>query len=106
MRAANARDLDGMARLFGTKAGPASEKWGRTELEQRMFAIATELHHNDYEVAGEAMVPGRTETATKVNIRLTNENGKYIVPFTLVRYKSDSWLIEQIGIEVLTAPKH
>lgn len=105
MRASNANDLDGMARLFGTREGPVAKKWGRSELEKRMFAIATELQHNDFEVIGEEMVAGRTDTATKLNVRLTNNEGKYVVPFTLVRYKGDSWLIEQIGIEVLTAPK-
>lgn len=104
MRAANAKDLGAMSRVFGTKDGPVAGKWGRTEIEQRMFAIAAELRHNDFEVVGEEMVPGRTETATKLNVRVTNGEGKFIVPFTLVRFKS-GWLVEQIGIEVLTGPK-
>ena len=106
LRAANARDLDTMARLFGTKSGPIIDRDDRRAVEQRMFAIASELKHTDFEVVSEQMVPGRTAEATQLTVRLTADERKVSVPFTLVRYKTDSWLIEQIGLEVLTSPKN
>jgi len=105
MRAANGKDLDTMARLFGTKDGSAADHWGRDELEKRMFIYATELRHNDYEIVSEEMVPGRTDVATRLNVQLTRDDGKFLVPFTLVRYKGDTWLIEQFGLDVLTGTK-
>lgn len=105
MRASNAKDLDAMSRLFGTKDGPVAGKWPREEIEKRMFVIATELQHEDFSVIGEQMVPGRGSDATRLMVKLTKNTNNYNVPFTLVRYKESAWLIEQIGIEVLTAPR-
>jgi hypothetical protein len=106
MRAANTEppNLQAMGRLFGTKEGSAWENWPRVEVEQRMFAIARELKHQDFEITSEQIVPGRTEVATRLMVRVTIKGRPCNVPFTLVRYKENSWLIEEIGIQVLTRP--
>jgi len=105
LRASNARDLNAMARLFGTREGPVAGKWPQDEIEKRMFVIATELMHEDFSVVGEQMVPGRGSDATRLMVRVKKASGEYNVPFTLVRYKESNWLIEQIGIEVITSPR-
>lgn len=105
MRAANAKDLDAMARLFGTRDGPVFGKWPKDEIEKRMFVISTELKHEDFSVTAEQIVPGRGADATKLTVKLRKDGKDYNVPFTLVRYKNESWLVEQIGIDVITAPR-
>lgn len=105
MRAANAKDLNAMARLFGTKDGPVFGKWPKDEIEKRMFIISTELKHEDFSVTAEQIVPGRGADATKLTVKLRKDGKDYNVPFTLVRYKNESWLVEQIGIDVITAPR-
>ena len=106
MRAANGKDLEGMANLFGTKKGPVSKQWPKDEVEKRMFILAQELRHNDFNITGEQMVPGRTDVATRVMVQLVIESQKVNVPFTLVRYGKQGWLIEDIKLEALTAPKN
>jgi hypothetical protein len=106
MRAVNARDIARMGQLFGTKDGPISSRDSRDQVEQRMFALASILHHEDFEIQGEQIVPGRTTEATLLTVKLTKEQRGYQVPFTLVRYKSSSWLVEQVGIDVITAPRN
>ena len=103
MRAVNSepKDLATMGRLFGTKEGPIGGRDPRAQVEQRMFAIATILHHDDYEILREQLVPGRTAEATQLLVRVKAGNKSSNVPFTLVRYK-EGWLIEQIGIDVIT----
>lgn len=103
MRAANTEppSLQAMGRLFGTKEGSAVEKWPRAEVESRMFAIARELKHQDFEIVSEQLVPGRTGEATQLILRIKIKDNTYNVPFILARYK-DTWLIEQIGIDVIT----
>ncbi|HEY0671608.1 MAG TPA: hypothetical protein VGD27_05040 [Longimicrobiales bacterium] len=103
MRALNSepKDLTTMGRLFGTKDGPILERDPKAQVEQRMFAIATVLHHDDYEMVREQQVPGRTSEAIQVFVRVKQGSNNNTVPFTLVRYK-DGWLIEQIGIDVIT----
>jgi hypothetical protein len=104
MRAVNSdpKDLNTMARLFGTKEGPVAERDPKGSVEQRMFAIGKVLEHEDYEIARENIVPGRTAEAIQLMVRVTKNQQKLMVPFTMVRYKENSWLIEAIGIDVIT----
>lgn len=105
LRAANSGDLAAMARLFGTKDGPVAGRWPESEIEKRMFVIATELKHEDFTITAEQIVPGRGDLATKLTVKLRKDGRDYNVPFTLVRYDDNRWLVEQIGLEVLTAPR-
>jgi len=103
MRALNSepKDVALMARLFGTKEGPIGDRDPKVQVEQRMFAIAAVLRHDDYEILREQQVPGRSEDATQLLVRVKAGEKSNNVPFTLVRYK-DGWLVEQIGIDVIT----
>jgi hypothetical protein len=105
MRAANARNLDAMARLFGTAKGPITALYPKAEVEQRMALFADELKHQDFEVTSEQMVPGRSDEARQLTVRIKKDDKNYSVPFTLVRYKDNSWLIEQFRLDVLTGPR-
>jgi hypothetical protein len=104
MRALNSepKDLNTMARLFGTKDGPIISRDPRAQVEQRMHAIATVLHHDDYEIVREQQVPGRTAEATQLLVRIKAGQNTDMVPFTLVRYKDGAWLVEQIGLDAIT----
>lgn len=104
LRAANQKDLQAMGRLFGTKDGPIINRESRQAMEQRMFTIASVLRHQDFEIQAEQVVPGRTTEATRLTVRLTINEKPYTVPFVLVRHK-DGWLVEQIGLEQITAPR-
>ena len=106
LRAANARDLMRMGQLFGTKEGAIASRDPRQQVEQRMFAIASILQHDDFEIQSEQLVPGRTSEATRLMVKLTIDKRPYSVPFTMVRYKSSDWLVEQVGIDVITAPRN
>ena len=106
MRAANAKDLDSMARLFGTKDGAVAGRWPKDEIEKRMYIISTELQHEDFQVTAEQIVPGRGADATRLTVKLRKDGKDYNVPFTLVRHNDRAWLVEQIGIDVITAPRN
>jgi hypothetical protein len=103
LRAVNQNDLDTMASLFGTSAGPITRAWTRKEIDDRMFLIASLVRHSDYQILGEQIVPGRRGEATQYNVRLVTAQGAVQVPFTLVLSRNQ-WLIEQIGVERLTNP--
>jgi hypothetical protein len=102
LRAVNANDLETMARLFGTEKGSVWERDPRPATEQRMFALASILRHEDYRIEGAEIVPGRGEAVTRVQVRMVVRKGSAGVPFTLIRHR-DNWLIEQIGIEEVTS---
>lgn len=98
-----ADEIETMARLFGTSDGSVLERDPRSEVERRMFLIATILQHTDYALAGESAVPGRSREAIEVRVMLTTvRDGEVEVPFTVVQTDGGDWLIEKIGLEAIT----
>jgi hypothetical protein len=127
LQAASTRDLDSMARIFGTARGPIADETGSavgcafrrmgswfgigrrclswTEIQVRMDAIAQILRHDDYRIRGESSVAGRANT-TRVGVDLTRGEQQYNdVPFTVVQASHGRWLVEQIGLDRITAPR-
>ena len=103
--AVNAKDYMRMGSLFGTKDGPVTERDDQDNVEKRMFALASVLRHEDYKVEGEQPVPGRPDEAVQLTVIMTIGEKKFTVPFTVVRSKGESWLVEDIGITNITFPK-
>lgn len=124
LQAANARDMEGMGRLFGTEAGAAWDtgstfgcafkkigSWfggsactQKRDVEVRMDAIAQILRHEDYRITREEPLPGRMNAATRIWVDLT-VNGQTVsdVPFILVRTGGGQWLVEEIDLERVMA---
>jgi hypothetical protein len=103
LRAANQNDLDTMSDLFGTRDGPVRQLWPRSEVDSRMFMLASVLRHSDYTITGEQIVPGRREEATQLMVRIVLADNTVNLPFTLVRNaRTQHWLIEDIPIDRIT----
>lgn len=124
LQAANARDLDAMARLFGTADGPIADTGGtfgcafkklgswiglgeacRTdeEVELRMDAIAQIVEHEDYRIVSESRVAGRSRPTTRIGVTLDmGEQTVQDVPFVVVQTGAGRWMIQRIGLEEIT----
>lgn len=124
LQAANARDLDAMARLFGTADGPVADTGGPVgcafkkmgswigigtacsspqEVELRMDAIAQILEHEDYRVSSDSRVAGRENPTRRVGVDLVIRGDTVPdVPFVVVETSGERWMIEQIGLETIT----
>ena len=128
LQAANTRDLDAMARIFGTADGPIADQAGRSlgcafrrmgswiglsrrcvswaEIEVRMDAIARILRHDDYQIRSESAVAGRRYPTTRIGVDLVRGSERYQdVPFTVVQASEGRWLLEQIGLERITGAR-
>ena len=124
LQAANIRDLDAMARLFGTVDGPIIETGGTIgcgfkkvgswfgisdrcqtlqEVEVRMDMIAEIIRHEDYTIVSESTVAGRTGPSSRIGVNM-RVNGRDIsdVPFVVVRTGEGRWLVEEIGLARIT----
>jgi hypothetical protein len=122
LQASNARDLDAMARIFGTERGALAERTGNPlgcgfrrvgswlglsgrcvswqEIEIRMNTIAVILAHDDFQVRSEAPVPGRSSPTTRIGVDLVQRGTTVTdVPFVLVRAGDGRWLVEEIGLD-------
>jgi hypothetical protein len=123
LQAANVRDIETMARIFGTTEGAAWDtgstfgcafkkigSWfggescvDRHDVEIRMDAIASVLKHEDYRVTREESVPGRLDVATRVWVDLTVEGALVAdIPFVVVR-AGEGWLVEQVDLQKVMA---
>jgi len=101
LRAANANDLETMGRLFGTSEGSSLRLESRSYVEQRMFALASVLRHQDFSIERSMAVPGRSQEAVQVLVRVLSAGEWIPVPFTVVTGR-DGWVIEQFDIEAIT----
>lgn len=101
LQAANARDFEAMAQLFGTADGPL--EYRRQETELRMATIADILRHEDYQVVSEQRAPGRAAPTNRIGVNI-RKNGQLIrdVGFLVVQTDDGRWFVEEIELEKVT----
>ena len=96
---ARARDYAAMARLFGTERGPASRRWGRADIEQRMLVLAGLLSHRAYRLRPPAAKEEGGRARWVADLAGTRR-GDVSVPFIVVPHRG-RWFVEQILTEGL-----
>jgi len=99
--AAKQKDYQRMAHLFGTHDGPAVERLGRVEVEQRMFVLAAFLRHESYSVHSSPMAEGENEKRLAVDM-VGTRNGDVTVPF-IAAVNKGRWFVQQVRTEALTS---
>ena len=101
LQAANARDFDAMASLFGTADGPV--KRPAHELELQMATVAEILNHEDYQIVSERRAPGRVNPTNRIGVNILKE-GQMIrdVGFMVVQTDDGRWFVESIDLEKIT----
>lgn len=99
--AAKRNDYGLMARLFGTTQGPAIERMGRVEVEQRMFVLASILRHQSYSLRpmGVAAAEGKRRVIAEM---VGTRNGDATVPFVAALNRG-RWFVEQVMTDDLTS---
>jgi hypothetical protein len=101
LSAVSARNLDGMAAVFGTADGPFEGE--RTDVEIHMDLLATILEHQSYELVSERQVPGRENPTTRVGVTLTIDGEVHPdVAFVTVRTDEGRWMVQEIDLEAIT----
>jgi len=102
LQAANRQDLETMARLWGNSEGLVIDRDPRSEVEKRLYATALILRHDDYEIQGERIIPGRPD-ALQLIVRMHIDGRQVPVAYTMVRSKNGAWLVESVDLEAITA---
>lgn len=100
LNAANRDDYRAMTRLFGSTAGPALERMEATEVEQRMFVLASLLEHDNYALRRSGLTEGPNEIRFSVDMTGTR-NGNVTVPF-IVATHGGRWYVQQVVTGPLT----
>ncbi len=102
LQLATQKDYVEMGYVFGTAEGPIMRRDPASDVERRMYALASVLQHEAFVVRGESPVPGRVGNAVELDVRLTQRGQEYVVPFTVVRGPQQRWFVERIGLETIT----
>ena len=100
---ANADDYGRMSDVFGTDAGPAIERFGVTDIEQRMIFLAGLLKHSSYslEQANLAQLgPDRVRWEARMS---GTRKGSVVVPIITVPDGAGRWYVERLNLDALSA---
>jgi hypothetical protein len=99
LTAAKQSDYGTMANLFGTEDGPAEVKWGRADVEQRMYVLAALLNHRSYELRL-LNVAGEPNTIRVIADMVGTQNGNVSVPFVTIS-NGGRWFVSQVMTRAL-----
>lgn len=96
------KDYQAMGQQFGTSDGPAEERLGITEVEQRMMVLAGLLEHRDYELQEADLARTGPERTRFVATLIRRRDGRVDVPIVAAVTGDDRWFVERIDTDPLS----
>ena len=100
---ANAEDYVQMSDLFGTDDGPAVERFGVTDVEQRMIFLSKLLKHESYDLRQANLAqlgPNRVRWEARLE---GTRKGDVLVPIVTVPDGRGRWFVERLNVDALSA---
>jgi hypothetical protein len=95
LRAVNAKDIQAMGTVFGTKDGPARQTMDRTELEKRLIILQCYFEHNASRMVGEEAGAGGHR---EVRIELKKGNLIRQSTFYTIQGPGRRWYVDNMDI--------
>ena len=95
LKGVNAKDLQAMSTVWGTKDGPARETMDRTSLEKREFILATCLYNDSARTLGE--IPG-SQGRREIRVELKRGNLTRQTTFYTIQGPGGRWYVENTDI--------
>ena len=95
LRAVNAKDLQAMSTVFGTKDGPARATMDRTELEKREIILACYFNHDTNRILGES---GGIGGHREVRVELNKGNMTRQTTFYAIQGPGRRWYVDNMDI--------
>ena len=95
LKGANAKDIQAMGTVFGTKAGPARETMDRTELEKRLIILSCYFSHDAARTIGEDR---GTDGHRELRVELKKGNMTRVTTFYTIQGPGSRWYVDNIDI--------
>ncbi len=95
LKAVNAKDLQAMSTVFGTKDGPARETMDRTELEKREVILACYFNNDTYRILGEQPGMGGHR---EIRVQLKKGNLNRETTFYAIQGPAGRWYVDNMDI--------
>lgn len=102
LQGADEKDYQLMGQQFGTPAGPAEERLGITEVEQRMMYLSGLLQHRDFELREADLARTGPDRTRFVLTLIRREEGRVDVPVVAAVTDDERWFVERIDTDPLT----
>jgi hypothetical protein len=95
LQAVNAKDLQAMSTVFGTRDGPARETMDRTELEKREVILACYFNHDTARILGEQ---SGTQGHREIRVQLNKGNLSRETTFYAIKGPGGRWYVDNMDI--------
>jgi len=95
LKGANAKDIQAMGTVFGTKDGPARETMDRTELEKRLIILACYFNHDTARTVGEDR---GTDGHRELRVELKKGNMTRQTTFYTIQGPGRRWYVDNMDI--------
>ncbi len=95
LTAVNAKDIQAMGTVFGTKDGPARETMDRTELEKRLIILACYFNHDSARTLGEDR---GSQGHREVRVELKKGNLNRQTTFYTIQGPGKRWYVDNMDI--------
>ncbi len=103
LKAARDSNVTRMAELWGTASGSAAQTNQPNDYQRRVVVLQTFLRTDSSKVVGEAAVPGNDARRT-VTIAMYRQGCAKQVPFSMVRTRDGSWLVQEVDLALTGNP--
>jgi hypothetical protein len=101
MKAVADSDLAKMATLWGTANGPAAKTHQPPDYQRRIAIMRAYLQNQSYRVTAD--VP-ESPDRRKLQVEITRETCTWSVPFTAIKTRDGSWVVNQIDLTAAGNP--
>jgi hypothetical protein len=98
---AQTADYQRMGALFGTASGPAVERFGVSDVEQRMIFLSQLLRHTSYELRQANLAQLGPRRVRYVATMKGTRKGDVEVPVVTVPDGAGRWFVEQLDVDRL-----
>jgi hypothetical protein len=103
LEGANEENFQQMGALFGTSDGPAVERFGVTDVEQRMIFLSKLLRHGSYELTQANLSQLGPDRVRYVAAMTGTRKGNVTVPIVTVPTREGRWYVEQLDVSSISA---
>jgi hypothetical protein len=102
LQAVSDSNLDKMASLWGTTAGPSSKTKQPQDYEKRIATIQAYLRHDDSRIVTDVQEGLPTRHAVQAELR--RSACTWVVPFKVIQLADQSWIVNDVDIAAAGNP--
>ena len=102
LQAVSDSNLDKMATLWGTAAGPSARTKQPPDYERRVAVMQAYLRHDDSRIVTDAPDAGPTKHLVQAQLR--RSACTWTVPFTVIQLADSSWIVNSVDLATAGNP--